>query len=202
MPIRALMSAKMLLGSSGKFGPAVVFAGVDVGRNPGGRGRCQAQRDIEERNVLGLRAQAEGADAVGELEAVQNAADRAIGVAEQRDAQVVQVTPAGVLLIRSFISMAGDGGALRVAEHRDVISDPAAPGRSTLFRSPTPWLTESPKPKSGWLADADDRTKLLRRGQAGSCSRCSGTRAGWLRYSDSTLVEVILVGYRVTRCRP
>ena len=60
-----------------------------------------AQRDVQERNVLRLRAQAEGADTVRELEAIQNAADRAVRIAEQRDVQVAQVR--SVLLIRSFI---------------------------------------------------------------------------------------------------
>src|ERR1700733_10555888 len=75
---------KEVRGILGEIRPAVVLAGVDVGRNPPRSRRvCQVQRNIQERNMLRLWGQAARADAVRELEAVQDATDRAVRVAEQ-----------------------------------------------------------------------------------------------------------------------
>ena len=72
--------------------------------------------------MLRLRGQAAGADAVGELEPVQDAADRAVGVTEQREAHVVRVD-VGRGVVDQVVHLDGDDGcALRVAEHCDIVS--------------------------------------------------------------------------------
>ena len=132
--------------------------------NPGGRGCCQAQRDIEERNVLGLRAQAEGADAVGELEAVQDPADRAVGVTEQRDAQVVQVHSGWGVVDQVVHLDGGDVRTLRIAQHGDVVA--ALQCRDDHVVQVTDARVERVAETQIRLAGiADDRAKLLRRGQ-------------------------------------
>ena len=116
--------------------------------------------------MLRLRAQAEGTDTVRELEAVQKAADRAVRIAEQRHAQVTEVHVGGGVVDQVVHLLAGDHGALRVAEHRDVIAALQIRDEDVVEIADTRvhGVAETQVRLTG---RADDRAELLRRFQAG-----------------------------------